>query len=339
MFKQGDLVDVIDLDSVWREGIINAVLMNDYHVHFKGWSVKWDEIIPKNSQRILPAFTKLKDWRKTLKLNDPVEICLSPSIWVLAIITKINKNSLDLIYNNNTMNISLDSESLSSCNTHFFAGLDNSYLRATKYQPEKMYFYISNNSISGVKNLLSKDPSKVDKVIAIMDKTPLAVSIQQGNLEIFKYLLEQGADPHYKHKNFGYFHHIISCNHKYQIDMLEKLISLGVNVNQCDSRLYTPLHRAAMRGNTKICSLLLENNADPNLLDMNGISALRLAIYRGELQSIKLLLLYNSKIEKGMEKVACLYRNTHQYSTIIKTLQIFPILKNYIVIHQILEFL
>jgi ankyrin repeat protein len=94
-----------------------------------------------------------------------------------------------------------------------------------------------------------------------------------------------------------------------------------------------------MRGNTKICSLLLENNADPNLLDMNGISALRLAIYRGELQSIKLLLLYNSKIEKGMEKVACLYRNTHQYSTIIKTLQIFPILKNYIVIHQILEFL
>ena len=339
MFKLGDLVDVIDLDSVWREGIINAVLNYDYHVHFKGWSVKWDEMIPKDSKRILPAFTILKDWRKDLVVNDPVEICLSPTIWVLAIISKINKNSLEIIYNNNTMNISLDSESLSCCNTHFFAGLRDSGLQTIQTQPETMYFYITSNSIVGVKNLLSKDPLKIDKVIANINKTPLAVSINVGNLKIFEYLLEQGADPHYEFKNFGYFHHIISSNHIYQLDMIKKLISLGVNVNQSDSRLYTPLHRAAMRGNIKICRLLLENNADTNVLDMNGISPLRLAIYRGELDSIKLLLLYDCKIEKGIEKVACLYRNKNKYSLIIKILQIYPILKNYIMIHQILEFL
>jgi ankyrin repeat protein len=52
----------------------------------------------------------------------------------------------------------------------------------------------------------------------------------------------------------------------------------------------TPLDQAIIKGKIDIAKLLLEQKADPNLLDDNWISPLKLAIHAGEVDLVSLLL-------------------------------------------------
>ncbi|XP_018301670.1 ankyrin repeat domain-containing protein 39 isoform X1 [Mycetomoellerius zeteki] len=57
------------------------------------------------------------------------------------------------------------------------------------------------------------------------------------------------------------------------------LLQHGANVNACTRSLKaTPLHRAASMGHVKILKLLLTYKADPNLIDVDGRTALHRAI-------------------------------------------------------------
>jgi hypothetical protein len=60
-FVTGERVDAMDLEGVWHEGVVKEVNTDQgYRVHFLGWSSRWDEWIELASERIQPAYTKVR---------------------------------------------------------------------------------------------------------------------------------------------------------------------------------------------------------------------------------------------------------------------------------------
>ena len=85
-------------------------------------------------------------------------------------------------------------------------------------------------------------------------RTPLAIAAAHGQVEVMKFLIENGA-----------------------------------NVNWLDRRFRTPLHIAASRGHVGACVLLLEKGAHIFDADMQGNSALHLAAMRNHTDVVDLL--------------------------------------------------
>jgi len=74
-----------------------------------------------------------------------------------------------------------------------------------------------------------------------------------------------------------------------QIAALEKAIPAAIDVNTPNRFGWTLLMVAALEGNTKIGSLLIELGADVAALNKFGESALSLAAHKGHLPFVKLL--------------------------------------------------
>ena len=74
-----------------------------------------------------------------------------------------------------------------------------------------------------------------------------------------------------------------------QVDKAQEMISNGVSVNDTDSSGWTVLHEACIFGNRKLVDLLLVNGADVQACDVNGRSALNVAIDNGHLEIAALL--------------------------------------------------
>ncbi|KAG7382300.1 hypothetical protein PHYBOEH_010540 [Phytophthora boehmeriae] len=71
--KMGQLVDALDTDSKWYEARIVDLTDARARVHYRGWSSKWDEWLPRASPRLMPLHTKVRDWRR-LRVNDEVQV-------------------------------------------------------------------------------------------------------------------------------------------------------------------------------------------------------------------------------------------------------------------------
>jgi|GEM_PF-1030611 len=80
-------------------------------------------------------------------------------------------------------------------------------------------------------------------------------------------------------------------------DRIISLLKKGINPNVQDYSGNTALHKASLRGHVSTVKLLLENGADPNLLDENiKLTPLMLAAAFGRKEIVKLLLGYNADI-------------------------------------------
>lgn len=44
----------------------------------------------------------------------------------------------------------------------------------------------------------------------------------------------------------------------------------GANANLQNAKKQTPLHYASKKNNADLCRILLENNSDPNIVDIEG---------------------------------------------------------------------
>ncbi len=62
------------------------------------------------------------------------------------------------------------------------------------------------------------------------------------------------------------------------LDIAALLIEYGVEVNACDKWGFTPLHEAAQKGRTQICSLLLNHGADAAIRNQEGHTPLDVAV-------------------------------------------------------------
>jgi len=53
-FQVADTLDVKDYEGTWFESTIRDIKGQKLFIHFKGWARKWDEWIPKDSDRLAP---------------------------------------------------------------------------------------------------------------------------------------------------------------------------------------------------------------------------------------------------------------------------------------------
>jgi len=80
------------------------------------------------------------------------------------------------------------------------------------------------------------------------------------------------------------------------MELLDKLIADGEDVNQVLSQGRRPLHIAADYGQADVIKKLTENGADVNAVDEHNISVLLAAIFEGHTSCVEILL------QKGAKK-------------------------------------
>jgi len=105
------------------------------------------------------------------------------------------------------------------------------------------------------------------------DQTPLLRmlmlgKVQRGDLEIGQRLLECGADVNAQDDTRWTPLYLAAGNGR--LDFAQMLLEHGAAINVPDMEGETPLHNASRRGHVDVVRLLLEHGADPNISDENG---------------------------------------------------------------------
>ncbi|KAM0324447.1 hypothetical protein ACHAQA_008229 [Verticillium albo-atrum] len=175
--------------------------------------------------------------------------------------------------------------------------------------------------------------------------TPLDIAANMGNLEMFKFLLDRGADRRSAGEGDVFN---LACA-KGQSRILEYLLDLGYDLNQktdlsikegfkslaksfrwahgmvdeamsmkrdhwslliSDSGLgATALHNACMYGHASVVELFLQRGADISIVTDTGWTALHTAAWTGQLECVKVLLQHGAdilvKVEKGLTALHC----------------------------------
>uniref|UniRef100_A0A915Q6N0 Poly [ADP-ribose] polymerase n=1 Tax=Setaria digitata TaxID=48799 RepID=A0A915Q6N0_9BILA len=131
--------------------------------------------------------------------------------------------------------------------------------------------------------------------------TPLHLAAGYNNLEVARFLLENGAEVNLKDKGgLIPLHNASSFGH---LEIAGLLIEYGAEVNHPDKWGYTPLHEAAQKGRTQICSLLLNNGADITLKNNEGLTALDIT----STEDTKELLMARSALPVDLKKLPALH--------------------------------
>lgn len=154
--------------------------------------------------------------------------------------------------------------------------------------------------------------------------TPLHTAVVYGGVENLRLLLSKGADPNAKRSdgNTG-LHLAIEHDRKAELEML---LDNGADVNAQNGQKFTPLHCAAIKRNSVISqTLIMSYNADPNIVDHEGLSCLHRAARSGSSDTVKFIL-SSPRCEPididarcdGMTAVHYAILNGHQ--SIVKTL-------------------
>jgi len=111
--------------------------------------------------------------------------------------------------------------------------------------------------------------------------TPLGLNmlfheLSLGNIRYFDKCLQQGFDPHYEGEaKSNLLHYAAKSN---SVELIEKLIDMGVPVNKTNLFGVTPLLQAALNGCTPIVKIFVEKGADMNARTIDGKTPYHLAV-------------------------------------------------------------
>ena len=126
------------------------------------------------------------------------------------------------------------------------------------------------------------------------DITPLMVAASHDKPAAYQLLIQHGADPVLTDKDgFSLLHKAAEGGNT---SIIEKLLSLGLNVDLKSSDDITPLMVAANSDKPAAYQLLMQNKAEPSLKDYNGWSLLHFAAKGGNTSIINELLSLNYEI-------------------------------------------
>jgi len=136
----------------------------------------------------------------------------------------------------------------------------------------------------GINVYLDADPDKILNWLASVD----------NNLAIFLFLANKmpEAEVKAKHYQFNIFIQAINEGH---VEVLDKLLRLGFDVNVQSSDGLTPLFAAAHEGNPETVEFLLENGADVNHKSMYGTPLMN-AVEEEAKKVVKILLDYKADV-------------------------------------------
>merc|ERR1712002_19512 len=115
--------------------------------------------------------------------------------------------------------------------------------------------------------------------MGVSTRSTWGIASQLGHLEVVQILLKNGAKVDSRRNTDGMSAlFIASCKGHTEIVRALLLKNPSLGMQRCGS---TPLHAAAYNGHRKVVELLLENNANPTLLDKNGDDCVQIAKLQG----------------------------------------------------------
>lgn len=144
-----------------------------------------------------------------------------------------------------------------------------------------------NNDSQKIRLIVKKDSASV-KSIDLFNSTALHYASEKGNIEIVKYLIDNGADV--KAMDVHGDIPMIYAAKAGHLELVKFFIEEGGGTNQCDYHGRSILHAACRTGNLELVSYLVENGADFNSRDQWGSSAVNAAIWGRNLNVIKYLI-------------------------------------------------
>ena len=118
--------------------------------------------------------------------------------------------------------------------------------------------------------------------------TPLMLSALNDKPSAFQFLLQNSADPCLKDNNGSSLLHFATRGENTSI--INKLLSLGLDIDSRDTEGNTPLMYAAAFDKQRAFQVLIENGADPSLKGYRGFSLLHCAAQGGNPSIINKLL-------------------------------------------------
>ncbi|XP_062570233.1 poly [ADP-ribose] polymerase tankyrase-2-like [Saccostrea cucullata] len=114
-----------------------------------------------------------------------------------------------------------------------------------------------------------------------------------GRRNLILYMLERGANVNVTTSSgdtslYLATYGVLNSPQK-ELEILSDLIQSGCDVNKQNQKGYTPLHRAASKGNIPVIKTLLKHGADPYLCSKSGIYPIDSAITAGHVEAAELL--------------------------------------------------
>jgi len=114
---------------------------------------------------------------------------------------------------------------------------------------------------------------------------------------------------------------LTECARTGKVEQLEKLLSLGVDMNVKDENGYSPLHWAAINGKLDCMALLIKAGADINQTDHGGWTALHYAAFKNRLDCVGMLAIQSNletETKNSSKKTAAQLTTNKLISAMIK---------------------
>jgi FOG: Ankyrin repeat len=152
-------------------------------------------------------------------------------------------------------------------------------------QTKNVFDIARSGTLEEMKTLVSQNPDIINSKNE-RGFTPLILACYRGNTEVAKYLIDNVKDLNYVSPE-GTALSSLCIN--YNKELVEKMLSKNADPNLPDSNGNTALMWAVKRGNIELAKILLDNKADKTVKDSMGISAFEYAIKSNNNDMINLL--------------------------------------------------
>lgn len=117
------------------------------------------------------------------------------------------------------------------------------------------------------KKLINELSADVNEEDLFLKRTPIFYAVENGNVDIIKELIDNGAEINRVDKNRRTLLHLIETDDVEMLRMAEFFIHNGIKVDAEDVDDRTPLFAAIQKGLPKYCDLLIKNKANINVVD------------------------------------------------------------------------
>nr|XP_044993551.1 kinase D-interacting substrate of 220 kDa isoform X3 [Jaculus jaculus] len=153
--------------------------------------------------------------------------------------------------------------------------------------------YVEEENIPALKALLEKCKDVDERNEC--GQTPLMIAAEQGNLEIVKELIKNGANCTLE--DLDNWTALISASKEGHIHVVEELLKCGVDLEHRDMGGWTALMWACYKGRTDVVELLLSNGANPSVTGLQySVYPIIWAAGRGHADIVHLLLQNGAKV-------------------------------------------
>ncbi|XP_050429952.1 ankyrin-1-like [Adelges cooleyi] len=137
----------------------------------------------------------------------------------------------------------------------------------------------------------------VNKTFTTDCLSPLMLAIHNNKTEQSWLLAESGICPsHTDIKKWNALHY--AALFKGSVELIKKLVNIGVDKNGVTREGMTPLHHAVISGSINAVNIFVQLESDVHRSDENGLTALHYAAYQGHCEMVKILLIAGSRPNK-----------------------------------------